>query len=116
MLSNILISLLLTLIIELTISIVLGIRGKDILRILFINIITNVPLNIIVYLLYLVLDYKIVFYIIIPILEIVVVLLEGIYFKRLNKSILSPYKLSILLNIFSYGYCFVYLIIKNLIK
>ena len=46
MLSSILQSLLLTLLIELTISLVLGIRGKDLLKITIINILTNVPLNI----------------------------------------------------------------------
>ena len=116
MLIKILQSLILTLFIELTISIVLGIRGKDLLRITFINILTNVPLNIIVLLLYMVIDNNIVFYIIVPILEVFVFLIEGTYFKRLNKSIISPYKLSLLLNGFSYGYCFVYLIIEKLVK
>ena len=116
MLNNIILSLLLTLLIELTISIVLGIKGKDLLRITFINILTNVTLNIIVSLLYLVMNNYIVFYIIVPILEIFVFLIEGTYFKKLNKSIISPYKLSLLLNGFSYGYCFVYLLVKLLLK
>ena len=116
MIINIIQSLILTLLIELTISIVLGIRGKDLLRITFINIITNVTLNIIVSLLYLVMNNYIVFYIIVPILEIFVFLIEGTYFKKLNKSIISPYKLSLLLNGFSYGYCFVYLLVKLLLK
>ncbi len=116
MIINIIQSLILTLLIELTISIVLGIRGKDLLRITFINIITNVTLNIIVNLLYLVMNNYIVFYIIVPILEIFVFLIEGTYFKKLNKSIISPYKLSLLLNGFSYGYCFVYLLVKLLLK
>ena len=116
MLSSILLSLVLTLIIELTISLVLGIRGKDLLRITFINILTNVPLNIIVLLLYKVMNVNIVFYVIVPILEVFIILIEGTYFKKLNKSIISPYKLSILLNGFSYGYCFVHLIIEKIIK
>ena len=116
MIINIIQSLILTLLIELTISIVLGIRGKDLLRITFINIITNVTLNIIVSLLYLVMNNYIVFYIIVPILEIFVFLIEGTYFKKINKSIISPYKLSLLLNGFSYGYCFVYLLVKLLLK
>ena len=116
MVSRIILSLVLTLIIELIISIVLGIRGKDLLRITFINILTNVPLNIIVLLLYSVMNNNIVFYIIVPILEIFVFLIEGTYFKKLNKSIISPYKLSILLNGFSYGYCFVQLLVEKIIK
>ncbi len=116
MLSKIILSLILTLLIELTIALVLGIKGKDLLRITFINILTNVTLNIIVCLLYLVLNYKLVFYLIVSILEIFVFLIEGTYFKKLNKSIISPYKLSLLLNGFSYGYSFVYLLIDKLIK
>ncbi|MBR2603850.1 MAG: hypothetical protein IKE10_02400 [Bacilli bacterium] len=116
MIINIIQSLILTLLIELTISIVLGIKGKDLLRITFINIVTNVTLNIIVSLLYLVINNYVVFYIIVPILEIFVFLIEGTYFKKLNKSIISPYKLSLLLNGFSYGYCFVYLLVKLLLK
>lgn len=116
MLSKIILSLLLTLFIELTISLVLGIRGKDLLRITFINIVTNVTLNIIVCLLYLVMNNYIVFYVIVPILEIIVFLVEGTYFKKLKNSIISPYKLSLLLNGFSYGYCFVYLIVRLIIK
>lgn len=116
MISNIIISLVLTLLIELIISIVLGIRGKDLLKITIINILTNVPLNIIVSLLYLALDSNIVFYFIVPILEVLVFLIEGTYFKTLKNSIIGPYKLSLFLNIFSYGYSFIYLIILSLIK
>lgn len=116
MVSKIIQSLLLTLLIELTISIVLGIRKKDLLRITFINIVTNVSLNIIVCLLYLVINNYVVFYVIVPIFEVVIFIVEGTYFKKLKDSIISPYKLSLLLNGFSYGYCFVYLIIILLIK
>ena len=116
MLTKILLSLFLTLLIELTIAIVLGIRNKYLLRITFINILTNVPLNIIVLLLYSVIDNNIVFFGIVPILELIVFTVEGIYFKRLNNSIISPYKLSILLNGFSYGYSFIYLIMHLIIK
>ena len=116
MLSSIILSLVLTLIIELTISLVLGIRGKDILRIIFINVLTNVPLNIIVNLLYMRFDPNIIFYFVVPILEIFVFIIEGKYFKKLDNSMINPYKLSILLNAFSYGYSFVYLIINYLIK
>jgi hypothetical protein len=116
MVNRIILSLGLTLLIELTISIVLGIRGKDLLKITFINVLTNVPLNIIVLLLYSVMNNNIVFYGIVPVLEIIVILVEGTYFKKLNKSILSPYKLAILLNGFSYGYCFVQLLVEKIIK
>jgi hypothetical protein len=95
---------------------VLGIRNKDLLKITIINVLTNVPLNIIVSLLYLVLDNNIVFYLIVPILEVFVFLIEGTYFKRLKNSIIGPYKLSLFINIFSYGYSFVYLIINSILK
>jgi len=114
--TNILISLILTLIIELSISITLGIKGKDLLKILFINIMTNVPLNILVLYLYTLLNINIVFYLMVPILEVLVFLIEGTYFKRLKNSIIGPYKLSLFLNVFSYGFSFVYLIINNILK
>ncbi|MBR4830868.1 MAG: hypothetical protein IKZ96_03795 [Bacilli bacterium] len=116
MLNSILQSLLLTLLIELFISLVLGIRGKDLLRITLINILTNVPLNILVSLLYTVIDNNIVFYVIVPVLEVLIVLIEGTYFKKLNKSIIGPYKLSLLLNGFSYSFCFVCLLLEKIIK
>lgn len=116
MVSKIILSLILTLLIELTISIVLGIRGKDILKITLINLLTNVPLNIIVLILYSFMNDNIVFYLIVPLLEIIVFLIEGTYFKKLRESIISPYRLSLLLNGFSYGYTFVYLIIEKLLK
>lgn len=116
MLSRILQSLILTLVIELTIALVLGIRGKDILKITLINVLTNVPLNIIVLILYSFMNNNIVFYLIVPVLEIIVFLIEGTYFKKLRRSIISPYRLSLLLNGFSYGYTFVYLIIEKLLK
>ena len=116
MVSKIILSLILTLLIELTISILLGIRGKDILKITLINLLTNVPLNIIVLILYSFMNDNIVFYLIVPLLEIIVFLIEGTYFKKLRESIISPYRLSLLLNGFSYGYTFVYLIIEKLLK
>ena len=93
MLSNILISLFLTLLIELSISLLLDIKGNDLVKITIINISTNVPL-----------------------FEIIIIIIEGTYFKKLKNSILTPYKLSLLLNGFSYGYSFVYLLISKLIK
>ena len=116
MLNNILESLLLTLLIELIISLVLGIRGKDLLRITLINILTNVPLNIIVSILYIYMNNNIVFYVIVPILEVFIVFVEGLYFKKLNKNIIGPYKLSLLLNEFSYSFSLVYVILEKIIK
>lgn len=116
MLSSILQSLILTLLIELTISLVLGIRGKDLLKITIINILTNVPLNILVNLLYPVMNNNIVFYVIVPVLEVLIVFIEGTFFKKLNKSIIGPYKLSLLLNGFSYSFNFVCLMLDMIIK
>lgn len=115
MLNSILQSLILTLLIELTISLVLGIRGKDLLKITIINILTNVPLNILVSLLYPLMNNNIVFYVIIPVLEVFIVLIEGLFFKKLNKSIIGPFKLSLLLNGFSYSFSFVCLILDVII-
>ena len=116
MVINIILSLILTLILELSISLILGIRGKDLLKIAFINVLTNVPLNIVTNLLNLVIDEDIVFYVIIPLLEVLVVIIEGNYFKKLKNSILSPFKLALFLNILSYGYVFVYMLVEKIIK
>lgn len=101
---NIIYSLILTLIIELTISFALGIKKCDLLRILIINILTNVPLNILVSLLNNYIDYNIIYYVMVPLLEIVVVFIESNYYKKLDNTVISNLKLSILLNSFSYGY------------
>ena len=40
----------------------------------------------------------------VPLLEIVVVFIESYYYKKLDNTVISNLKLSILLNSFSYGY------------
>lgn len=116
MLDSILFCLTITLVIELTLALVLGIRGKDLLRVTLINVLTNVPLNIIVTLLYRVLDNNLVFYLIVPIFEIGIILIEGAYYKKLNNSIIGPYKLSLLLNGFSYSFSIICVILEKIIK
>ena len=103
-----------TLIIELTIAYILGIRKDDLKKIAFINIMTNVPLNILVNILLrrIISNYYLLFIIII--LEIIVVIIEGNYFKKLNNSIIGVYKLSILLNVFSYSYGLVYKLLMSI--
>ena len=103
MLHNILLALILTLLIELSISIVLGIRNKDLVRITIINILTNVPLNILIYLINGYINHFILNIVLIPIFEVIVILVEGMYYKKLNNSVIGKYKLSLLLNSLSYG-------------
>lgn len=116
MVNSILFSLILTLIIELTISIVIGIRGKDLIKIMIINIITNVLLNIFVIHLYNHFDNKIVYYFVVPVLEIVVFSIEGKLFKKLDNNVIGPYKLSLLLNGSSYGFGLICYLISYIIK
>ena len=95
--------LILTIIIELIIGIILGVRDKkDLLNILLVNVITNpivVSIPILIYLYY---GYK---YEIISlyVLEILTVIVEGfIYSKTLKYKKINPFLLSLLLNLSSY--------------
>ena len=98
-----LISLTITIIIEVGISLVLGYRKRDIINILLVNILTNPLLNSVI----VAINY---YYglkarnISLIILEILVVLCEGfIYQKYLQKRKINGYLLSLILNISSYG-------------
>ena len=95
--------LFLTIIIEMIIGILLGIRNKkDILNIILVNIVTNPIVVTIPILIYLYFGYK---YEIISlyILEIITVIVEGfIYLKVLNNKKINPFLLSLLLNLSSY--------------
>lgn len=97
-----LISLLCTLTIELGIAYIFKYRGKDLINVLLVNILTNPLLNSII----VAINY---YYglktrnISLIILEIMVVLIEGfIYQKYLDRRRINGYLLSLLLNVSSY--------------
>ena len=92
-----------TIIIELGIALILGIRDKkDIVNVILVNILTNpivVSLPILILILCGYLPYRIVFYS----LEVITVLVEGfIYFKVLNYKKINPFILALILNLGSY--------------
>lgn len=91
-----------TIIIEVSIAFILRYRGKDLINVLLVNVLTNPLLNSSV----IAINY---FYglkarnICLYILEILVVLIEGfIYSKYLEKRKINGYLLSLILNIASY--------------
>lgn len=91
-----------TIVIEISMSLLLGIRNKkDILNVIFVNIMTN-PLivSIIMYI-----TYNRIFNLTISIiiLEILITLVEGFAYKKVLKfDKINPYVLSLILNISSY--------------
>lgn len=112
MIGNLIISLILTIIIELGISLILGIRKKcDIYVVILVNICTN---PIVVYIANcLKLLNNMVYNIVIVILEIMVVIVEFELYKRYLKAYKkSPLALSIINNTLSFG---IGLIINNIL-
>ena len=94
-----------TLLIEVTLALALGVRGwDDIEKVILINILTNPVLVTILFLLNRMrVDVKEIFFIQLG-LEVVVVILEGMYYKRkLQKERMNPFLLSMVLNAVSYG-------------
>ena len=91
--------LLLTIIIELIMALILGVRDKkDILNVILVNIITNPIVVMSQILLYLYFGYKIEI-IGVAILEILVVPIEGLIYKKvLNYKKINPILLSLILN------------------
>ena len=97
------ISLMCTLVIELTISYILKYRNKDLLNVLLVNIITNPLLNSIIVAInyYYGLRIRNVSLIV---LELLVLFIEGfIYKKYLCNRKINGYLLSLILNVSSYG-------------
>lgn len=95
-------ALLLTIVIEITASLVLGLRKKDLLNVLLVNTITN-PLINCIHPLFLFKYGKSAQIICLIILEILVVLTEGLIYKKvLNYKKINGYSLSLILNILSY--------------
>ena len=97
------ISLTITLIIESGLALILKYRGKDLLNIVLVNILTNPILNSVVVAInyyYGLMARNISLYI----LEVLVVIIEGfIYQKYLKNRRINGYVLSIILNLSSYG-------------
>ena len=94
-----------TLLIEVTLALALGVRGwDDIEKVILINILTNPVLVTILFLLNRMrVDVKAIFVIQLG-LEVVVVILEGMYYKgKLQKERMNPFLLSMVLNAVSYG-------------
>ncbi len=108
-----LVSLTCTIIIELTIGIIVGIRDKkDILNIILVNLLTNPLLVSITYAVNIYYGLK-VKYITIVILELLVIVIEGlIYFKNLKYKKINGFLISFILNIGSY---FLGILINNFI-
>ena len=99
---KLIIALLLTIIIETSLAIILKIRNKkDLLNIVLINIITNLSLNIFILLSNIIFKRLIINIII---LEIIVVLIEALFYKKkLAYKKINPFILSLLLNVISYS-------------
>lgn len=95
--------LLLTVIIELIIALILGIRDKkDIINVILVNVITNPIVVMSQTLLYIKFGYNIEM-IGIAILEVLVVLVEGLIYKKvLNYKKINPILLSLILNALSF--------------
>lgn len=97
------ISLTCTIIIEVSVAFILKYRGKDLLNVLLVNILTNPLLNSVIVAINVYYGLK-ARNICLYILEILVVLVEGfIYQKYLNRKKINGYILSLILNIASYG-------------
>ncbi len=98
-----LISLVSTIIIEVTVAFILHYRKKDLVNVILVNILTNPLLNSLVIAInvyYGIIARNISLYI----LEIMVVIIEGfIYQKYLNNKKINGYIVSLILNIASYG-------------
>ena len=107
-------NLILTIIIEVTTSVVLGINKKDILKIVSVNTLTNVPLNVIVNIILKPICTDFLLWTIILLLEVIVVLIEGKLYKKLNDTIIGEYRLSILLNSLSFSYVIVYILLLRI--
>ena len=98
-------NVMLTVIIELVLAVIIGVRNKkDFIIIILVNIFTNPLVNVISFLFNVYLG-TLIRNIILLIMEISAVIVEGyIYKKNLYYKGLNPFVLSIILNITSYGF------------
>ena len=98
------ICLTLTILIEVSLAFILGVRKKrDFLNIILVNIMTNPIVVTLPILLYILFNYSVYRYSI-YILEVLAVILEGlVYLKILKYRKLNPFALSLILNAVSFG-------------
>ena len=95
--------LILTIVLELLLSFVLGLRKKDLLYVILVNILTNPILNALSTLIYIKYYYK-GFIISIIVLELIAFIVEGLIYKKvLSYKKIKPILLSLILNLFSLG-------------
>ncbi len=95
--------LILTIVLELLLGIILGLRKKDLLYVALVNVLTNPILNALSTLIYIKYYYK-GFIISIIVLEIIAFLVEGLIYKKvLSYKKIKPMLLSFILNIFSFS-------------
>ena len=94
----------LTILIEGLIAFIIGVRkGKDLLNIVLVNVVTNPIVVTVPYLVFIIFDYNIYKYSI-YVLEVLAFLVEGlIYLKVLDYKKINPFILSAILNLSSYG-------------
>ena len=115
MIESIIVSVVLTVIIEVALSILFGLRDeKNIETVIWINCITNPVIVGITNIIYIISQNLIVRNIVLAILEIVVIFVEGFWLKKFLKDIkIKPYIYSLYLNAFSFS---IGLIISIIIK
>lgn len=104
MIKSLIVSLFLTLVIELTVAIIIGIEDKnDIKIVICANVCTNPVVVFIANLVYWLNDMKF-YYFVVIILEIMVLFVESyIYRKYLKFNKISPFAISFVCNVISYG-------------
>lgn len=100
MIKSLIISLVLTEIVELTLAIIFGVKGKiNIIIVILANIVTNLP---IVFTMNMLVGNvsKVFYFVILIVLEVFVLLIEGFIYDKLRvESKFNGYKLSCILNI-----------------
>ena len=95
--------LILTISLELLLSFILGLRKKDLIYVILVNILTNPILNALSILIYIEYCYKY-FIISIILLEIIAFIVEGLIYKTvLSHRKINSILLSFILNLFSFG-------------
>ncbi len=90
----------LTLVLELFGAVVLGLRKRDLVTVILVNVVTN-PLLVSVTTLIYVLHGRAAFYVSLIILEAAVFVSEGLLYKYALKPKINPFLLSLILNVFS---------------
>ncbi len=105
MLESLVISLVLTIVIEVILALIIGVRGnKNIINVIWINCLTNPIVVGTTNLVYLISNSLLMRNIVLILLEILVVLVEGILFRKFLEEVkIKPLILSLYLNGLSFG-------------